>query len=152
MKKAIEKLHLGVYGILLDKEKLLMVKKIRGPYSKKFDLPGGSIEHSESIKECLRREIKEETGIRIIKGKHFRNLSTNVVFVNEDNELISMQHIGLIYLITEYDKTTFNQNIDEEDVGGAVWVNYKEINNDQLSPFMKQVVKILNKKKYETNK
>jgi 8-oxo-dGTP diphosphatase len=40
--------HVGVYGVLVKNESLLLVRKSRGPYIGLFDLPGGKIEHGES--------------------------------------------------------------------------------------------------------
>ena len=34
--------HFGVYGICIKDNKLLCIKKERGPYKNRFDLPGGS--------------------------------------------------------------------------------------------------------------
>lgn len=35
----------------------------------KWEFPGGKIEHGESEKDCLKREIREELGIKINLGK-----------------------------------------------------------------------------------
>ena len=34
--------HIGIYGICIIDNKLLCIKKARGPYKNRFDLPGGS--------------------------------------------------------------------------------------------------------------
>lgn len=36
--------HLGAYGLLIQNEKILLIKKATGPYQGKLDLPGGTIE------------------------------------------------------------------------------------------------------------
>ena len=45
--------HLGVYGIVIHDNKILLVEKSRGAYTGKYDLPGGSIEHGEKPIETL---------------------------------------------------------------------------------------------------
>lgn len=35
--------HLGVYGILIKNDKILLIKKGNGPYKGLLDLPGGTI-------------------------------------------------------------------------------------------------------------
>lgn len=40
-------------------DKILLVKED----GKKWDLPGGGVEHNESIDEALKRELKEEIGL-----------------------------------------------------------------------------------------
>ena len=54
--------HFGVYGICYEKGKLLCIEKTRGPYQRRFDLPGGSQEAGEGLTETLKREVLEETG------------------------------------------------------------------------------------------
>lgn len=65
--------HLGVYGILLKNRSILLVKKSRGPYTGKLDLPGGKPEHGESPQQTQAREILEETGVRAHASKLFDN-------------------------------------------------------------------------------
>ena len=54
-----EKRHLGVYGLIIDENKIALVLKSRGAYKGKLDLPGGSIEHGERPEDTLVREIKK---------------------------------------------------------------------------------------------
>ena len=39
--ETIVKTHIGAYGILIREDKIALVKKARGGYKGKFDLPGG---------------------------------------------------------------------------------------------------------------
>lgn len=36
--------HLGVYGLIIKNDNILLIKKYGGPYDGKLDLPGGAIE------------------------------------------------------------------------------------------------------------
>ena len=47
--------------ILDDQRRFLLVKDIAG----KWELPGGGLEHGESIEQGLRREVKEEMGLEL---------------------------------------------------------------------------------------
>ena len=62
----IKSRHLGVYGVIINEDRILLVKKSRGAYTGKLDLPGGSFEHGETPIETLKREISEETGSNVI--------------------------------------------------------------------------------------
>ena len=33
--------HLGAYGLIIKDEKIVLIKKVGGPYNGKLDLPGG---------------------------------------------------------------------------------------------------------------
>ena len=39
--------QLGAYGIIIENNKILLVKKFGGPYNGLLDLPGGTIEFCE---------------------------------------------------------------------------------------------------------
>ena len=55
--------HLGVYAVTRDDPRgLLVIRKTRGPYAGRFDLPGGSLQDEESLAQALQRELREETG------------------------------------------------------------------------------------------
>lgn len=59
-----------VYGILMDKEKQVLVsdEKIRGNYFTKF--PGGGLEFGEGTRQCLAREFKEEMNLAVSVDDH----------------------------------------------------------------------------------
>ena len=57
--------HLGAYAIIIKDNKILLIKKVTGPYDGKLDLPGGTIEFSERPEEALKRELLEEVGIEV---------------------------------------------------------------------------------------
>lgn len=55
----------GVYGIYVEDGKHLVINKNAGPYIKRFDLLGGSLEEGETLSEAMKREFLEETGLEI---------------------------------------------------------------------------------------
>jgi 8-oxo-dGTP pyrophosphatase MutT (NUDIX family) len=59
-----------VYGILLNKNKQVLVsdEHIRGNYYTKF--PGGGLELGEGTRDCLKREFMEEMNLRVEVGNH----------------------------------------------------------------------------------
>lgn len=50
----------SVYGILIEKNKILLSKQWDG-----YDFPGGGMNIDETIDQTLEREFKEETGIKV---------------------------------------------------------------------------------------
>ena len=77
--------HIGVYGIYIKDNKLLCIRKERGPYKNRFDLPGGSQKEYESLTETLVREFQEETGYQI---DDYSNCRAFDVFVEETNRTV----------------------------------------------------------------
>ena len=72
---------LGVYGVCLKDNRVLCIKKIRGPYMNRYDLPGGSQKFNEGFTETLVREYLEETGYRV---NSYTNCRVYDVFVEEE--------------------------------------------------------------------
>ena len=59
------KRHFGVYAVCFENGKLLCIEKTIGPYQHRYDLPGGSQQLGEGLKETLTREVMEETGFTV---------------------------------------------------------------------------------------
>lgn len=64
-KNTIERPKVGV-GVLVFKDGKVLLGKRKGSHGAgEYAAPGGHLEHLESIQECVRREVYEETGIEI---------------------------------------------------------------------------------------
>lgn len=68
MKKGTDYIGVGIGAVILNKDgKFLLIK--RGPKSKNeigmWGFPGGAMEFGETMAETIKREVKEELGIKI---------------------------------------------------------------------------------------
>lgn len=137
---AKQKTHLGIYGLLVHDGKMLMIKKSRGPYTGKLDLPGGKLEHGEILEQALARELREETGVSVKQSKLISNMTTTVTF-EDDGQRIEMYHVGLIYKITDYNIDNLITEMNIEDSLGAQWVDTETVSVHNLSPFAANIIK-----------
>lgn len=131
----INKFHLGVYAIILKEGSILLIKKGRGPYTGKLDLPGGKPEYSETPEQTLAREVHEETGMKALTGKLFDNYSTVAEQKINESEQENTHHMGMIYLVSSYDDSVLTEEMDTEDSLGAQWYSINTLTQDRLSPF-----------------
>jgi 8-oxo-dGTP diphosphatase len=86
---------IGVAVIVIKDDKILLGKRKNSHGAGTWALPGGHLEFGESIKDCARRELWEEAGIRI------RNLRygpyTNDVFKRQG------KHYVTLFVLADYD-------------------------------------------------
>jgi len=57
--------QLAVSAVIFRDGKVLLVRRSRSPGKGFYSLPGGRVEHGESLHQALTREVDEETGLRI---------------------------------------------------------------------------------------
>lgn len=127
--------HLGVYGLILKYDKIVLIKKVGGPYNGKLDLPGGTIKFGEKPEKTLRRELNEEAGIDIIDYKLFDTNSTILEWMHK-KQLEKIHHIGIFYKIISYKNNILeNINIDEknDDSMGAKYYEINKLSKSELS-------------------
>jgi 8-oxo-dGTP diphosphatase len=55
----------GVAGIIIDDDKILLGRRLSNPEKNKWQFPGGHVEPGEDLKSACAREVYEETGLKI---------------------------------------------------------------------------------------
>lgn len=58
----------AVGGVVLDGDRVLLVKRAWPPRQGEWSLPGGQLELGESLQDGVRREVREETGLDVTVG------------------------------------------------------------------------------------
>lgn len=125
--------QLGAYGLILDNDKILLIKKSWGPYDGKLDLPGGTIEFGERPTEALKRELMEEVGIEVTNYQFFDVDSVTFDWQFKEDVFLKVHHTGIFFKVLNY-----NNEIKEEMV-------IDQINDDSLGAEFYEINK-LNKK------
>lgn len=115
--------HLGIYGLIEENGRILVIRKSRGPYRGLFDLPGGRPLHGEDLLTALTREIEEETGINAKKFSFFGNFSHLVPYQDDGGRLMELYHVALVYRVETMDVENLDHKIMAEDVEGSLWLD-----------------------------
>ncbi len=83
-----ERPKVGVAVYVMREGKFLMGKRLGAHGEGSWCVPGGHLEFGESIEDCARREVMEETGMKI-KNIRFFGL-TNDIFETENKHYITI--------------------------------------------------------------
>jgi len=59
---------IGVGAVVLDGDRVLLVKRGHAPLKGQWSLPGGGVEVGETLEQAVAREVLEETGVVIEVG------------------------------------------------------------------------------------
>lgn len=119
----------GVYALVKEGSKFLLIEKKSGPYKGLWDLPGGKIEFGEEPQETLQRELKEEVALAPVKFEMVTVLTYNGRHVKAEKPY-QFHHLGIIYRIDAINPLA--DCIPEEVMR---WLEPDEIALDALTPF-----------------
>lgn len=125
----------AVKAIIFNEDKQMLILKRTPLYKRKgkinvskkyahldktniYDLPGGRLEINENIKLGLKREVYEETGLKI---KILKKISS-WQFISLDNKKIEVTNF-----LCEINKNTSNKIILSEEHDNYKWVDLKNI-------------------------
>lgn len=142
--------HLGVYGLVIKEEEVLLIKKAVGPYKGKLDLPGGTVNFGERPNEILIREFDEETGLAITDYSLFDVDSVKFLY-KENDKSIMVHHVGIFYKILGYEndiKENISVDLVNDDSLGAGFYKISSLRKKDLS---KIAILELEKLGYELN-
>ena len=100
-------------GIALHDGNLLLIRRGHGPAAGQWSVPGGRVEHGETLAEAVTREVREETGLESVCGEFLGWV-----------EQIDDENLGHHFVILDFEVTVLD---DTEPVGGddaaeAAWV------------------------------
>jgi 8-oxo-dGTP diphosphatase len=59
----------GVGAIIIEDERVVLVKRGHAPLQGKWSIPGGVVEVGETLRAAATREAREETGLRVEPGE-----------------------------------------------------------------------------------
>jgi ADP-ribose pyrophosphatase YjhB (NUDIX family) len=131
--KAREVTRVGVYGVVIQEGQMLLIRQKKGPYTGKFDFPGGGIEFGESPEQTLRREFVEEVAMEFDSLQLIDNITATIdVSAASSNEAYAFFHVGMIYRIHGCRQTREQAQQELQ----HIWIDPKILSMDQCSSLL----------------
>lgn len=114
--------------MVVDHDRLLLVRRGRGPAGGRWAVPGGHVERGEAIVEAVTRELREETGLEGVCGRLL-----GVV------ERIEADHH---FVILDYEVTLVggDEPVAGDDAAEARWVELHEVAELDLAEGMAELL------------
>ena len=115
---------LAVSAVVVDDDRLLLVRRGHGPAAGTWGVPGGRVEHGELLAEAVVRELREETGIEGVCG----SLIGTVELVDETDA----EHIVVLGFSVALLESA--EPIADSDATEAAWVPLGDVAERRLAP------------------
>ena len=110
----------GVGAVVLDGDRVLLVKRGHPPLKGEWSLPGGTVELGETLEAAVAREVLEETGLEVSVGQ--------VVEVLDRVDRAPDGRIEYHFVIVDYACTVRGGSIASgSDAEDARWVPIREL-------------------------
>jgi 8-oxo-dGTP diphosphatase len=123
----------GVGAVVLDGERVLLIKRGHAPLKGEWSLPGGGVETGETLEQAIAREVLEETGVTIEVGPIVEVLDR----ISRDADGRVEHHFVLVDFVARPSGGLLRSASDAED---AAWVQLSELSKYGIAPVTLSVI------------
>ena len=127
---------LAVGGVLVRKERILLVQRGKEPGYGQWAIPGGRVECGETLREAVEREMREETGLRVKAG----GLAYHFEAIPRDEQGRVHFHYVILDFWTEYLAGEVQAG---DDVLDAAWFSRRELGRVRVNRNTLHLLEIL---------
>jgi 8-oxo-dGTP diphosphatase len=124
----------GVGAVIVDRDRVLLVRRATEPLKGEWSVPGGMLELGERLRDGLRREVLEETGLHVEPGDVLDLFDS--IFRDEHG------HTQYHYVLIDYlCHPISGKALAGSDVSEVRWVQEKDLAEMGLRDSIEQVVR-----------
>jgi ADP-ribose pyrophosphatase YjhB (NUDIX family) len=123
----------GVGAVVIDGDRVLLVRRARPPLQGHWSLPGGAVELGETLSSAIQREVLEETGVVVSVGPIVEVLDR----IHTDAEGRVEYH----YVLVDYLCTVAGGALQpQSDAADATWAHRHELGQFSLHALTTSVI------------
>jgi ADP-ribose pyrophosphatase YjhB (NUDIX family) len=124
---------LGVGAIIIEGGRVLLVKRAREPLKGWWSLPGGVLETGERLRDGVRREVREETGL-VVEPHEVVEIFERILHDGEGR--VEYHYVLIDYLC----RVTEGALCAADDVCDAAWISRPELGAYRVTEGSLQVI------------
>jgi ADP-ribose pyrophosphatase YjhB (NUDIX family) len=125
---------IGVGAVIIERGRVLLVRRATEPLQGEWSVPGGMLELGEKLRDGVRREVLEETGLEVEPREVLDVLDS--IFLDEQGQ--TQYHYVLIDYLCRY---VSGEAKAGSDVSEVRWVPEGELTLTRLRDSIEQVVR-----------
>jgi 8-oxo-dGTP diphosphatase len=111
-----------VGAVVVDDDRLLLIRRGHGPAAGEWSLPGGRVEGGELLAEAVVRELREETGLEVVCG----DLLGWVERMGDDHHFVILDFVATLL------GPDNAEPVAGDDAAEAAWVPLHEVADHRL--------------------
>ncbi len=115
-----DKPRLAIGGVVVQDDRILLVRRGKPPAFGEWAIPGGSVELGETLEQAVERELLEETGLTVRAGEICHVFEA----VKRDEDGRVRFHYVIIDLMAEY---VSGEPFPASDATEAAWLPLSEL-------------------------
>jgi 8-oxo-dGTP diphosphatase len=122
---------LGVSALVVSDGRVLLVRRGRGLFAGRWSLPGGKVEAGETLRTALRREVLEETSLRVRVGE----------LITFHEQISDGGHWVILVFAAVFAAAGGGDPRPGDDAAGAEWVPLDEVARRKLTPGLLKILR-----------
>jgi mutator protein MutT len=123
----------GVGGVVIDRGRALLIRRGGPPLKGQWSIPGGTLELGETIREGVKRELSEETGVEVRVGDLIEVFER--IFADPEGRL--EYHFVILDYLCEAAGGVARAGSDVTDVA---WAKENELEEYSLTPTATRII------------